>query len=611
MSAPRAQHPRCRAVLHLLAGLCLVLAGQASMAHPGNQPFPTVVDPTGGPLNVTGQWRFHPGDDLAWAAPDYDDSDWAMAPGPERWPEAGFPEFGQMVWYRLTLRFESHQSNYRRRLEELGIRLGRVLNAYELYAGGQLLGGAGKLPPRAEVNYDRRRVFQIPPSAIAADDTLVLALRVWGGTDTALSVWNAGSYDGGFTLGSYRDLLHSDVLQNAPGLFASALFVAFGLYHLYLYRRNKQLDSYLWFGLLAINVAIYSLTLNQAKYALDWPFIVFKKIEYGAIHLLPALTLQMVWSLLREPIGRWLRIYQLSFVAASVLIVAIPGHDIHYRTVGWLELWTLPLMLVLTPGLVLRKAIQGNAEARTLLVGLLIFLVACGHDMLINLAHIRTERLLPYGFLAIMLAMAVSLANRFTNMLNRLEHEVQQRTAQLSEANALLARAASVDPLTGLLNRRGFLERAEAEIQRVSRSGRSFVVVLADIDNFKRFNDRHGHACGDHVLRCSAATLQEQVRDVDQVARWGGEEFILLLPETSLEGGAVLTEKLRATIADRQLSFEDKRLAITMTFGVASFHRGEALDACIARADAALYRGKEQGRNQVIVGSYKGLTLVN
>ena len=516
-----------------------------------------------------------------------------------------------MVWYRLVLTFDRHSPSDRRRLEQLGIRMGRVPNAYELYAGGQLLGGVGKLPPLAEVNYERRRVYQIPPSTIAADGSLVLALRVWGGTNIAQRVWNAGLHEREFTLGSYRDLLLADVWRNVPGLLISGLFIAFGVYHLYLYRRNRQLDSYLWFGLLAITVAVYSLMLNQAKYALDWPFLVFKKLEYGVIYLLPALTLQMVWSLLREPIGRWLRFYQLSFVAGSILIVVIPGHDIHYRTVGWLEWWTLPLLLVLTPWLALRKAIQGNSEARTLLVGLLVFLLACSHDILINLVGIKADRLLPYGFLAIMLAMAVSLANRFTSMLNRLEHAVEQRTAQLSEANARLARAASVDPLTGLLNRRGFLERATAEIQRVGRSGRSFIVVLADIDNFKRFNDRHGHACGDHVLRRSAATLQEGVRDVDQVARWGGEEFILLLPETTLEGGAILTEKLRATIAGRQLQYADKRLTITMTFGISSYRKGETLDSCIARADTALYRGKEQGRNKVIVDSYKGLTLVD
>jgi diguanylate cyclase (GGDEF)-like protein len=272
-------------------------------------------------------------------------------------------------------------------------------------------------------------------------------------------------------------------------------------------------------------------------------------------------------------------------------------------------LWTLPI-LVIAPWLVVREARAGNGEARTLLVGLLIFLATCVNDLLIDLAHLETSRLIPYGFIAIMLAMAVSLANRFTTMLNELEHEVAERTAELSAANALLAEAARVDPLTGLLNRRGFTEEADAEVVRALRTGRGFTVILADVDNFKNFNDSHGHACGDHVLKRVAAIFGSNVRDVDRVARWGGEEFILLLPETELEGAALLAEKLRQSIADNMFEFEGQRLRITMTFGIAGHSKGESLDACIARADTALYNGKEGGRNKVIVGDYKELFLV-
>lgn len=236
------------------------------------------------------------------------------------------------------------------------------------------------------------------------------------------------------------------------------------------------------------------------------------------------------------------------------------------------------------PWLVVREARAANGEARTLLVGLLIFVATCVNDLLIDLTRLQTTRLVPYGFVAIMVAMAVSLANRFTTMLNDLEHEVSVRTAELSTANALLAEAARVDPLTGLLNRRGFTEEADTEVQRASRSGRGFTVILADVDNFKSFNDSHGHA---------------------------GEEFILLLPETAVEGAAALAEKLRQSIADNMFEFGGQRLSITMTFGIASHNKGESLDACIDRADTALYRGKEQGRNTVMVGSYKALTLVS
>ena len=174
-----------------------------------------------------------------------------------------------------------------------------------------------------------------------------------------------------------------------------------------------------------------------------------------------------------------------------------------------------------------------------------------------------------------------------------------------------MAEAARVDPLTGLFNRRGFVEEAEVEIQRVFRGGKPFAVVLADIDNFKQFNDTHGHACGDHVLTRVAGMLRERVRDVDRIARWGGEEFILLLPETDAEGAATLAGKLCQAVSDNVFEYGGQRLAITLTLGVAAYRKGDSLDACIARADSALYRGKEDGRNTVAVNDTGGLSLVN
>jgi diguanylate cyclase (GGDEF)-like protein len=307
---------------------------------------------------------------------------------------------------------------------------------------------------------------------------------------------------------------------------------------------------------------------------------------------------------------RWLRAYQLYFAAAAVVVVAVPGHTVHYLTLyGW-ELSVLPAM-VITIGVILREAQHGNPEARTVALGTFIFIAACINDLLIDLAHLDAVRLAPAGFVAILIAMAVSMANRFTDMFNRLEAEVTERTAELREANEKLARAARVDHLTGLLNRRGFNEEAESESFRAFRSGKPFSVVLADVDHFKQVNDEYGHACGDHVLKRVATILAERTRDVDRVARWGGEEFILLLPETDTRGAAVIAEKLREAISENLFEYSGRRLSITMTFGIAEHRKGEALEACIARADTALYTGKERGRNRVMIGKYRGLTLVS
>ncbi len=100
------------------------------------------------------------------------------------------------------------------------------------------------------------------------------------------------------------------------------------------------------------------------------------------------------------------------------------------------------------------------------------------------------------------------------------------------------------------------------------------------------------------------------MREVDRVARWGGEEFILVLPETDLEGAAVVAEKLRERVAEERFQTEDGRLSVTITLGISVHRKGETLDTTIARADTALYHGKERGRNRVMIGNYKGLTLV-
>jgi diguanylate cyclase (GGDEF)-like protein len=251
----------------------------------------------------------------------------------------------------------------------------------------------------------------------------------------------------------------------------------------------------------------------------------------------------------------------------------------------------------------IREARSGNREARTGLVGVLLFAAACTNDLMIDFAGWEGTRLVPLGFAAIMLSMVISLANRFTTVFTNLEVEVAQRTADLRSANQQLGEVARADPLTGLLNRRGFTEEAESEIQRVQRTGREFSIVLADLDNFKGFNDQHGHACGDYVLQQVARLLSEGLRGVDRISRWGGEEFMLMLPETSSEGAALLAEKLCTSLEGRIFEYADLSLSVTMTFGIATFRNGDTLDNCIGSADAALYQGKEQGRNRVTVGT--------
>jgi diguanylate cyclase (GGDEF)-like protein len=164
----------------------------------------------------------------------------------------------------------------------------------------------------------------------------------------------------------------------------------------------------------------------------------------------------------------------------------------------------------------------------------------------------------------------------------------------------IVERQALIDGLTGLANRRQAEETLAAELARLERFGGTLAVVVTDLDWFKDVNDRHGHPAGDAVLREFATLLEESLRDVDVAARWGGEEFILILPGTDLAGGARVAERIRAALIGRiVLSPLGTPIPITASFGVASTPPATTAAELFAAADAALYEAKRNGKNRV------------
>jgi diguanylate cyclase (GGDEF)-like protein len=159
---------------------------------------------------------------------------------------------------------------------------------------------------------------------------------------------------------------------------------------------------------------------------------------------------------------------------------------------------------------------------------------------------------------------------------------------------------ALVDGLTGLANRRHAERSLETELSRAERFGGPLAIVLCDLDDFKEVNDHHGHLAGDDVLRELATVLEETVRNIDIAARWGGEEFMLILPGTDAVGGAQLAERARIALADRTiLTQEGVPVGVTASFGVASWPEHGAGDELLGAADSALYQAKNRGKNRV------------
>lgn len=174
--------------------------------------------------------------------------------------------------------------------------------------------------------------------------------------------------------------------------------------------------------------------------------------------------------------------------------------------------------------------------------------------------------------------------------------ELEAAYEEIEKKNELLQEASRTDALTGLMNRRRLFERLEEELARARRYGEPLAVAMVDIDRFKDVNDTRGHQVGDGVLRAVAGRLGANARDADSIGRYGGEEFLILMPRTDLEGAATYAERVRAAV--ERLPLEDLDLHVTVSIGVAAYSGGTLLEL-VDRADRKLYQAKDNGRNRV------------
>ena len=396
------------------------------------------------PVDLAGAWKFRTGDDPAWARPDYPDEAWATIRVPEPWGRQGYHAYSGVAWYRLRVRLAPQ------------VRPGepRAPGPDAGHDRQQLRGVRG----RGVAGRGRAGCRPGPAWSTTAYGPTTCRRRRWGaaatwcwpcacGRRTSRTRTWAARTTARFLLGQVDQLARREVLVEVPSLVLAIIFFMVGVYHVQLYQRRPELREYLWFGVVAGLSCAYTLLRSQWKYALGSHFLLLKELEYLFLYLVPAVMIQFLWLLIGRPISRPLRVVQALSVAMAVLVAVEPGLWLNLRMLPW---WSYSMIVVgvYACGVVMREAWRGHPDARTITVGLMLVLAAIVNDIAVDRAWISGPRLIPYGFAAFVLSMALSLGNRFTrvyrevqNMGAELERRVDERTHQLREANRALSEA--------------------------------------------------------------------------------------------------------------------------------------------------------------------------
>jgi diguanylate cyclase len=285
------------------------------------------------------------------------------------------------------------------------------------------------------------------------------------------------------------------------------------------------------------------------------------------------------------------------YLALPQLLYAITSGAVAYRIAGQGHGASLLLVaLVLMFGMFgLPRRLAGRVAAYTVVVfGIAMYSGAVGRPAIFDpraqVGYFAAFVVFVCGFVAV------------NERIATIRRRVHVQKSALADALQRIHALATRDELTGLLNRRAMVELLDAEQQHADGTRLPWCIAILDVDHFKRINDRYGHAAGDEALRAVAAVCTGIIRSCDSVARWGGEEFVVLLREVDMPSAQAAAERIRATLESSAVRFEGATVELTVSIGVAAHVKAEDVASTLARADRALYEAKAAGRNRVLVG---------
>lgn len=617
-----------------MAATCFVVfAAGSSRAEQGSTSIapatPVVIDGLGkGTAPLHGPWQFHLGDNPAWAAPSFDSQHWEQLTADRPWGEQGHARFTGIAWYRISLALRPAPGL----LPQFSLLAPRIDDAYEIYWNGRLIGRNGTFQPYP-VWYSSQpaRIFDL-----GQEQRGVLAVRVWKAPLLSDDSGEAGGFAAAPLVGSPEAIavasaaLNYEWLSNRQFLFGENLLYAMAaLLSFLLWARDPARWPLFWMTGFAA-VSPINLLLLDAHIGLPYVLTMGVSQSISAIRDV-SLWFLLLWIL---PLHGNRALVRLARILAAVLIVngIVDGVLIAISwKPEWIELvktadavsavvYTVlgAFPLVLVGYAILQRKRLGTVSRMVAGVAFVVEMIAVVRSAVKqgsqftgwSLADSIDSPLFTFGGSAITvytLAGALMLVAIIYAVYNSVRED-QRRQITLEREKMELMRAreqmrynAEHDGLTGLWNHRIIVQRLRWEMDRSQRDGTPLSVILVDIDHFKRVNDSFGHLAGDLVLKEISAIFAGSLRSYDWVGRYGGEEFLLILPGSEIESALSRAEELRQAVQSAQIMDGETKLQVTASFGVASgFPPDYAAEAVIRAVDAALYRAKGTGRNCVV-----------
>ena len=488
---------------------------------------------------------------------------------PSTWQGAGFPGHG-VGWYRFRFTLEPDVAAM-----PLAFICAQIRDADEVFLDGERVGGTGGFPPAYDKGTLVQRLYELPAVLTTRPGVHTLLVRVY----------NAGPRGGGITRTPWLDGVtaanRTRVLHEAPLALVAAAIFSLGLFALFVFVRDRRQTEFLVFFLFTVGVAVYLGTGIAVWSLIGMPLSPIFRLNLALAISIPALLALFFYRFYLSRPPHWIRAVLAVEGACAVLCLAWPRVDDLYRLlpVGYAAIAVVCGHVAV---LLVAKWRRGVSYARPVFAGFLVVFAATLHDIVQDLAPIPE----PYHLQLVGPAFLVFAVIFLSVVADRM---------------ARLRVAAATDPLTGLPNRVGLFDRIALELARTKRSGRPVAAAVLDLDRFKEFNDRQGHLAGDRLLIGVGEVLTSVLRATDLAVRFGGEEFVVLLPEIGREEAVACSERIRLAVSNVRVPGADA--CVTASIGLAVHDPQEgpppSAAALLREADAALYRAKALGRDRV------------